>query len=69
MTTSATETKNEPVSVDPGDLYEVCQAANAWASYLRQRAGEAYDTSLPTSAAADRIDKAAHNLREQSYKQ
>jgi hypothetical protein len=54
----------QPVTVDHGDLMEVLQSAEAWAGYLRDRGatvkGERY------SLAADRIDKAIHNLRKQS---
>lgn len=68
-----TSTTNTPVEVDPGDLMEVQQAAEAWASYLRKRATEKAEMGImgidPTQdeKAADRIDQANHRLREQTY--
>jgi hypothetical protein len=62
----------QPVTVDAGDLSEVCQAANAWASVLRTRAEQAQAQGEDPKrhiAAADRIDKAAHDLRQQAYGQ
>lgn len=46
----------QQVTVDHGDLLEACQAANAWAGYLR------FERVLPESA--DRIDQAVARLRE-----
>ena len=42
------------VTVDHGDLLEVCQAAEAWAGYLRKLTPAARDYN----EAADRIDQA-----------
>lgn len=56
-----TETVNRPVTVDPGDLSEIQQAATAWASALRLRAYESgSDDRLRYVQAADRIDRAVH---------
>lgn len=72
----ATEVTNKPVSVDPGDLSEVQQAAEAWAGFLRQRAtskrsgtykGTTRTSHFDDEAAADRIDQANHRLREATY--
>lgn len=68
-------TTNTPVEVDPGDLAEVQQAAEAWAGYLRKRATAKREDMkgimgidpAQDEAAADRIDQANHRLREQTY--
>lgn len=63
--------ENKPVTVDPGDLSEALQAATAWAGFLRNDKPKMEDADEETrarySAAADRIDAAAHRLRSQSY--
>jgi hypothetical protein len=60
--------EEQDVSVDHGDLIEVCHAANAWASELRARAGkcDTADDVVRHVRAADRIDRAAAALRAQS---
>ncbi len=64
----STEAVNRPVTVDPGDLSEIQQAATAWASLLRRRAQEGkkefgaypivYEDAQRYKKAADRIDQA-----------
>lgn len=70
------EHHNQAVSVDPGDLSEVCQSANAWASQLRNRADDcrrqgdhatAIEDAQRYTKAADRIDQAVRRLRVQSH--
>jgi len=63
----------QPVTVDAGDLLEVCNAANGWAAVLRTRAEQKHGEGDESSAArfvdaADRIDKAVKSLREQNYR-
>jgi len=52
----------QPVTVDAGNLSEVLQAAEAWASHLRVRGGV-----VKESETADRIDKAIHACRVDSW--
>jgi len=59
---------DQPVTVDHGDLLEVLQAAEAWASRLR----ELSSVSLPHGIrdyekAADRIDKAIRSCRREAW--
>lgn len=61
------EQASSSVYVDPGDLWPVLQAAEAWAGDVRRRASENGDFQ-PLHDYADWIDQAVHLLREQSYK-
>lgn len=61
---------NQPVSVDPGDLSEVLQAAEAYASYVRNnkhRRHVDHEDAARYQETADRIDKAIHSCRATSY--
>jgi hypothetical protein len=66
------EQENQEVAVDAGALHEACQAANAWAGYLRDVKADNYakanDTEKATqmAAAADRIDQAVAQLQRES---
>ena len=46
----------QPVTIDHGDLLEICQAAEAWAKFARLVKND--------DSTADRIDKAIHNATE-----
>lgn len=56
----------QPAVVDHGDLLEICQAAEAWASHLRTREHEGSNLNHGPEV-ADRIDKAIHSTRKTSY--
>lgn len=53
---------NQDVIVDHGDLLEACQAAQAWASQLRQRERKSAEET------ADRIDRAVAALHRQALR-
>jgi hypothetical protein len=58
--------ENPKVLVDYGDLSEIQQAAEAWAGYLRKRAGFTADRKTDNEA-ADRIDAANSRTRQDAY--
>lgn len=63
---------DQMVSIDAGDLEEVMQAAEAWASNRRETARLHHQSGAPGQAktateTADRIDKALNRCRQFSF--
>jgi len=60
---------SQPVTIDHGDLLEICQSAEAWASTLRNRAhGNIPDKEkVRYENAADRIDQAIASARRAAF--
>jgi hypothetical protein len=60
---------SQPVTINHGDLLEICQSAEAWASTLRNRAhgNIPVEDKVRYENAADRIDKAIADARRAAF--